>query len=153
VYSIAVATRTETPGCVLRVVTEDGTDCVEVQNGANTHLTCEHLTLKIRGHKSLKVTVSGKQVAVSGPTLNASADEIAFNGQSHLVLKGHGQLSMHPDQGECARVVASQISLDLTDGKIECRMVGTERISTPHSPAPLGATANELFNFWTGSMR
>jgi hypothetical protein len=128
----------------VRVVTEDGGDCLEVCGGGEAHLTCDHLTLKVAGPRSFKVTAAGKQVSIAGPSLKAKADSISLsNGEDRLILEGHVRLEYHRDSEEHAEVAAGRVVINLAEGQLEVKPAAP---SPAHTLAP--AALEKVLNCW-----
>jgi hypothetical protein len=121
----------------LHVVTEDGSDCLEVR-GPEMQLTCEHITLKVAGQKPLRATTAGKQVCISSPCVKAKADSVSLaTGVDHLVLEGHVRLEYHLDSGDHAEVTAGRVDIHLADGQMEFKAVGAGQMEVkPAAPTP-----------------
>jgi hypothetical protein len=143
--------RSESCCCVLHVVTEDGSDCLEVR-GPDMQLTCDHITLKVSGQKPVKVSVAGKQVSLSSPSLKAKADAISMsNGEDRLILEGHVRLEYHLDTDDHAEVAAGRVVIDLAGGQLEIKPgVGP---NPNHALAPTPAALEQALNFWVGYFR
>jgi hypothetical protein len=144
--------RTEGHGCSLHVVTEDGVDSLEIHSGNDARMVCDHLTLKVAGHKSVKAAVADKQVVISSPVLKAKADRISVGAaEDRIILDGHVQMEYRLSGAEERCVVnASHVVLNLAHDQFEIMAAGALRTQTK---AALPAAAQDVFDFWTGFCR
>lgn len=148
--AISQPCRTESPGCNVRVVTEDGADCLEIHGHGDARMTCDHLALNIPGHKSVKLAIAGKQIAVSSPGVQARADRIAVQeAEDRLVLEGHVRLEYRCSDEEHGEVTAERIVLNLTKGQLEIKP-GAGSPNGAHTTAPTPSSFQGAFSAWMG---
>jgi hypothetical protein len=145
--AMSQSARTEPHGCSVRVVSEDGTDHLRVE-GNDIRMTCDQLALQVQGHKSVKLAIAGKQVAISSTGMQARADRIAMHGaDDRLVLEGHARLQYcHGDAGH-GEVTAERIVLNLSTGQLEISSAGS---MNQHTQAPAPPSLQETFSVWMG---
>jgi hypothetical protein len=132
----------------MRVVSEDDGDCLEIHGAGEAHMTCDHLTLKVAGQRSLKAVAAGKQVAISSPSLKAKADSISLSGgEDRLILEGHVRLEYRLDSDEHGEVTAGRVVINLAEGQLEIKPAAGP--TPPHAAVPVPGALGNLLNCWS----
>jgi hypothetical protein len=119
VTTFAIANPAMSGHCCLRVVSEDGESHLEIQNGSDARMTCDHLTFKVPGCSAVKVSACEKQVQISTSYLKATADSVTRSGpKDRIVLEGHVTVHWSKDGGHVDLVV-DKATVDLVKGHMD----------------------------------
>jgi hypothetical protein len=116
-------------------------DKLEIDVGSGMHMTCTSLELTVPGSGCVKFTAHGKQVCVSGPSVEATAQAVSSSGSTGCIaLDGHVWLQ-YQKGSERAEVTAERVVLGLADGKLEVQ------------PLPPVKPPEHALSFWFGMMK
>jgi hypothetical protein len=98
---------------------------LEIECGSGCVAKCDRMTLNMPGAKEWTITAIGKQVVISGPSLQASCDSLArsdCDGGTCFTLQGHVHLH-HGKKGMKADVESEQVRLMVREGMVEVHTV------------------------------
>jgi hypothetical protein len=108
-----------------RATVEEGKTKIALQHGG--FLRCDNLEITLNAgqgrctdNDTLKVTVSGDQIQIDHPCLQASADTVTSTGADGcLVLEGHVQLRYEKDGQQMSVIAGDRVLVDLAVGHVE----------------------------------
>jgi hypothetical protein len=98
---------------------------LEIECGSGCVAKCDRMTLNMPGAKEWTITAIGKQVVISGPSLQATCDSLARSnceGGTCFMLQGHVHLH-HGKNGMKADVESEQVRLVVHGGMVEVHTV------------------------------
>jgi hypothetical protein len=137
VTTFAIANPAMSGHCCLRVVHEDGEPHLEIQDGSDARMTCDHLTFKVPGCSAVKVSACEKQVQISTSYLKATADSVTRSGpKDRIVLEGHVTVHWSKDGGHVDLVV-DKATVDLVKGHMDIETTSVKPAQTEVRPAVL----------------
>jgi hypothetical protein len=127
--------RSTSPKWTVQATKDDGEACLQIFQGDDCKVTCEHCVLTI-GDESFKVAVHDNQVQIDGSCLKAAADRITrSHHKDQVVLEGHVTLDYHKD-GQKAAMSGGTIVVDLAEGTVKMK--------------PAEVDEGQIFNFIMG---
>ena len=135
------------PSCLVSVVEKNGKAYLEIQTGTDATMTCECMTLTIECKREkgtvkvpLKLSIADKQVRIESDCLRANADRLTHGGPGGCVTLQGGVKLKYEEGGRVAQIVASEVAIDLADGRVEIK--------------PVRSTDSEqIFSFWLSFFR
>jgi len=115
----------------VRIVANADNDRLEMSTGDDTCMACKKMVVKV-GDNSLTLTRIDGQVRIRATLqqvaeLKAKADCIRTDRKDRVVLEGDVEMRYSKD-GQCAKVTAERIELNLATGSVTIQSMGLERI-------------------------
>lgn len=105
--------------CTMKAVEESGHHKIAIQCGGDCWATCDSLVLNCGTDCHIKLAASGKQIALSGGCVHATADRVVrMTRDNCIALEGHVHLAYHK-QSEKAEVTCDRVAINLADGRLE----------------------------------
>jgi hypothetical protein len=99
----------------LKAVQEEGQARLQLDFGAGS-ATVTQLTLRKEFGGPVKYEAHDRQVCVTCPLFEATADEVTFAGPDRLMLQGHVKFCQTAKHGARSEVVADRMGIGLRDG-------------------------------------
>jgi hypothetical protein len=107
------------PCCTMQAVEESGHHRIGISCCGENWATCDHLVLNCCGNEHIKVTAGEKQITLSGPCMQATADRVIRMARDNcIMLDGHVRCVYHKE-GERAEISADHVTVGLADGRLE----------------------------------